>query len=61
MVFSEITILILFLVFGMVFESRETGTIFYFESSHSKSRDHWTGKSFGFCLYGYFDVSALQR
>ena len=28
MVFSEITILILFLVFGMVFEFRETGTFF---------------------------------
>jgi len=40
MVFSEITILILFLVFGMVFEFRETGTIFYSESSQSKSWDH---------------------
>ena len=61
MVFSEITILILFLVFGMVFEFRETGTIFYSESSQSKSRDHLTGKSFGFCLYAYFDVATLQR
>ena len=41
--------------------SRNGHFIFYSESSQSKSRDHLTGKSFGFCLYGYFDVSTLQR